>query len=160
MPAQNNQDVQDDKVPAVPSNLYKDKGWFYLLQKKLGSGFDGEVWKAKMKIQETDPVSNTRLAARRIYVCLKKFRHNRNEDLYFKRMEALLKELETAECLKGSRYVLEVKEFMKTDNNFSLVMQLCNGGNLLQLINDAYLDKVDPVRPKGFSQQALRGIMF
>lgn len=39
-------------------------------------------------------------------------------------------------------------------------MQLCNGGNLRQLISDAYSTNINRVRPIGFTQEALRGIMF
>ena len=75
-----------------------------------------------MKIEETDPVTRKKLAPRRIYVCIKRLKHNRIQSLYEEKMNALVQELVTASCLKGSKYVLEVKEFVKTDNNFSIVM--------------------------------------
>ncbi|MFM7857047.1 MAG: hypothetical protein ACKO96_35265 [Flammeovirgaceae bacterium] len=48
------------------------------MQKSLGAkGGDGEAFKAKMKIEQKDPQTGKRLAARRIYVCIKKMEHNR-----------------------------------------------------------------------------------
>jgi hypothetical protein len=53
-------------------------------------------------------------------------------------MNLLVQELLIAICLQGNKYALEFKEYVKTDNNFSIVMQLCNGGNLFELINYAH----------------------
>jgi len=41
-------------VKAVPSYKYKDKKWFYLLQKKLTDELsgDGQAWLAKRKEEE------------------------------------------------------------------------------------------------------------
>jgi hypothetical protein len=72
--------MQGSFVPAVPSYIYLDKKWFYVLQEKLGAGLDGEVWKAKMKIEDIDLVTGKKLATRRIYVCIKKLNHNYKKD--------------------------------------------------------------------------------
>ncbi len=108
--------------------MHRDKEWFYLLQKKLGDGHDGEAWKAKMKIEEKDSSTGKSLAPRRIYVCIKKMAHNRARKnikeafkKYWEMRNNLVQELVTTSCMKGNKYVLEVKEFIKTPNNFYLV---------------------------------------
>ncbi len=63
--------------------------------------------------------------------------------------------------MKGNRYVLEVKEFVKTPNNFYLVMQLCNGGNLQDFIYNSFNPKKsDLCRSVGIPPTEVRGIMF
>ena len=63
--------------------------------------------------------------------------------------------------MKENKYVLEVKEFIKTPNNFYLVMQLCNGGNLQEFIDDSYNPKKpDLSRSVGIPPTEVRGIMF
>jgi serine/threonine protein kinase len=63
--------------------------------------------------------------------------------------------------MKGNKYVLEVKEFIKTPNNFYLVMQLCNGDNLQKFIKNSFNPKKsDPCRPIGLPPVVVRGIMF
>ena len=84
-----------------------------------------------MKIVLKDLSTGKSLAPRRIYVCIKKMAHNHarlnnaedaEADLKYSVMRNnLVQELVTASCMKGNKYVLEVKEFIKTPNNFYLV---------------------------------------
>ena len=55
------------------------------------------------------------------------------------------------ECIKDNKYFLFKEEFIKTDNNFWLVIEYCNGGSLHELF-DAH--------PNGLAPRLQRNLMF
>ncbi len=60
-----------------------------LKEPPLGAGYDGQVFKAKIKFEDEDSVTGKRLATIKLYVCIKKFNHNygkdKNEEIYGKK---------------------------------------------------------------------------
>jgi len=63
--------------------------------------------------------------------------------------EKLVNELVALESLKESPRVLRFEEFIKTDNNFWLVTEFCNGGSLFDYIG---------ANPNGMSPSVLKNL--
>ena len=64
--------------------------------------------------------------------------------------EKLVNELVALESLKNSPHVIKCEEFIKTDNNYWLVTEFCNGGCLEELISK---------NPNGLNTSVMRTLM-